>query len=108
MSDRPSAPTGGGDNTRHPTGIRVALAVLALAALVLGPAGYLMGVRASAHDGSAAEWFTLAFGAAVGLPFLAAAVATVAGDRRAALWSLALLAWPVVFVSAIHLSGWGG
>ncbi|MFV2196445.1 MULTISPECIES: hypothetical protein [unclassified Nocardiopsis] len=106
MSDRPPAPSGG-HNTRHPTGIRVVLALLALAALALGPTGYLMGLRAVDHDGSAAEWFTLAFAAAVGLPFLAAAVATVAGDRRGALWSLTLLAWPVVFVSALHLTGWG-
>ncbi len=39
---------------------------------------------------------------------LAAAVATVAGDRRAALWSLVLLAWPLVFVSLIHFTPLGG
>ncbi|WP_150239870.1 hypothetical protein [Nocardiopsis quinghaiensis] len=103
MSERPSAP-GGGRNTRHPTGIRVVIALLALFALVLGPVGYLRGLTAVAHSGSAAEWFTLAFGAAVGIPFLAAAVATVAGDRKAALWSLALLVWPVVFVTVLHLT----
>ncbi len=103
VSDRPSAP-GNGRNTRHPTGIRVVIALLALMCLVLGPAGYLRGLSVQAHAGSAAEWFTLAFGAAVGIPLLAAAVATVAGDRRAALWSLALLVWPVVFVVAIHLA----
>ncbi|WP_017602806.1 hypothetical protein [Nocardiopsis alkaliphila] len=102
MSERPSTP-GGGNNTRHPTGIRIVIGVLALLALILGPCGYLMGLNADSHAGSAAEWFTLAFGAAVGLPFLAAAVATVAGDRRAALWSLTLLAWPLVFVVLIHL-----
>nr|WP_202423435.1 hypothetical protein [Nocardiopsis alba] len=102
VSERPSAP-GGGRNTRHPTGIRVVLCLLALFALAAGPFGYLMGLDADSHAGSAAEWFTLAFGAAVGIPFLAAAVATVAGDRRAALWSLALLLWPVVFVVVIHL-----
>ncbi|WP_304455011.1 hypothetical protein [Nocardiopsis sp. YSL2] len=107
MSDRPSAPDGG-RNTRHPTGIRVVIAIVALLALVLGPAGYLMGVRADTPTDSGAEWVTLAFGAAIGLPLLAAAVATVAGDRRAALWSLALLVWPVVFVSAIHLAGLAG
>lgn len=107
MSDRPIT-NGGGHNTRHPTGIRVVLAVLAALALILGPFGYLMGLDADSHAGSAAEWFTLAFGAAVGLPFLGAAVATVAGDRKAALWCLALLAWPVVFVSAIHLLSLGG
>ncbi|MEE2041740.1 hypothetical protein Q8791_31415 [Nocardiopsis sp. CT-R113] len=107
MSDRPSAP-GGGRNTSHPTGIRVVVVILALIALVLGPVGYLMGVDAHSHAGSAAEWFTLAFGAAVGIPLLAAAVATVAGDRRAALWALALLVWPVVFVLAIHLTSLGG
>ncbi|PWV55099.1 MULTISPECIES: hypothetical protein [Nocardiopsis] len=107
MSERPSS-SGGGRNTRHPTGIRVVVIVLALLALALGPLGYLMGVDADSHAGSAAEWFTLAFGAAVGLPFLAAAVATVAGDRRAALWSLALLVWPVVFVVVIHLAGLAG
>lgn len=107
MSDRPST-TGGGHNTRHPTGIRIALAILATLALTLGPTGYLMGLQATAHAGSAAEWFTIAFGAAVGLPFLGAAVATVAGDRKAALWCLALLAWPLVFVSAIHLFSLGG
>ena len=35
MSERPSAP-GGGRNTRHPTGIRVVLCVLALFALAAG------------------------------------------------------------------------
>jgi len=107
VSDRPSTP-GGGRNTSHPTGIRVVVLILALIALVLGPTGYLMGVDAHSHTGSAAEWFTLAFGAAVGIPLLAAAVATVAGDRRAALWALALLVWPVVFVLAIHLTPLGG
>ena len=104
MSDRPSAP-GGDRNTRHPTGIRVIVTLLALAALLLGPLGYLRGLNAHAHAGSAAEWFTLAFAGAVGIPLLAAAVATVAGDRKAALWSLALLAWPLIFVTAIHLAG---
>lgn len=104
MSERPSAPEGG-RNTRHPTGIRVVIAILALLALALGPVGYLMGLDAQAHAGSAAEWFTLAFAGAVGIPLLAAAVATVAGDRKAALWSLALLAWPLIFVTAIHLAG---
>ncbi len=103
VSDRPSAP-GGGRNTRHPTGIRVVIALLALFALVLGPAGYVRGLDAQAHASSAAEWFTIAFGAAVGIPLLAAAVATVAGDRKAALWSLALLAWPVIFVAALHMA----
>lgn len=107
VSERPSAPEGG-RNTRHPTGIRVVIAILALFALILGPLGYLMGLDAQTHAGSAAEWFTLAFGAAVGIPFLAAAVATVAGDRRAALWALALLAWPVVFVVVVHLLGMAG
>lgn len=103
VSDRPSAP-GGGRNTRHPTGIRVVITLLALLALVLGPLGYLRGLQAHTHAGSAAEWFTLAFGAAVGIPLLAAAVATVAADRKAALWSLALLLWPLVYVTAIHLT----
>ncbi len=107
VSDRSSTP-GGGHNTRHPTGIRIVVLVLALAALVLGPLGYLMGLRADPQHGTAAEWFTLAFGAAVGIPLLAAAVSTVAGDRRAALWSLALLLWPLVFVSTLHLTNLGG
>lgn len=107
VSDRSSTP-GGGHNTRHPTGIRIVVLVLALAALVLGPLGYLMGLRADPQHGTAAEWFTLAFGAAVGIPLLAAAVSTVAGDRKAALWSLALLIWPLVFVSALHLTNLGG
>jgi hypothetical protein len=107
VSDRPSTPDGG-RNTRHPTGIRVVIAIVALLALVAGPAGYLMGVRDATPRGTGAEWVTLAFGAAIGLPLLAAAVATVAGDRRAALWSLALLAWPVVFVAVIHLTGLDG
>lgn len=107
VSDSPSA-SGGGRNTRHPTGIRVVVLVLALMALVLGPAGYLMGTNAQSHAGSAAEWFTLSFGAFVGIPLLAAAVATVAGDRRAALGSLVLLAWPLVFVSLIHFTPLGG
>ncbi|WP_460769347.1 hypothetical protein [Nocardiopsis nanhaiensis] len=107
MSERPST-RGGGRNTRHPTGIRVVICILALFALVLGPFGYMMGIDADSRAGSAAEWFTLAFGAAVGIPFLAAAVATVAGDRKAALWSLVLLAWPVVFVVVIHLTQLAG
>jgi len=107
VSDRSSTP-GGGHNTRHPTGIRIVVLVLALAALVLGPLGYLMGLRADPQHGTAAEWFTLAFGAAVGIPLLAAAVSTVAGDRKAALWSLALLIWPLVFVSTLHLTNLGG
>lgn len=107
MSER-SSTTGGGHNTRHPTGIRIVVLVLALLALILGPLGYLMGLRADPQHGTAAEWFTLAFGAAVGIPLLAAAVSTVAGDRKAALWALALLIWPVVFVSAIHLTNLGG
>jgi hypothetical protein len=105
--NRPST-SGGGRNTRHPTGIRVVVIILALMALALGPAGYLMGANAQAHAGSAAEWYTLSFGAFVGIPLLAAAVATVAGDRKAALWSLVLLAWPVVFVSLIHFTPLGG
>lgn len=96
-------PERGGHNTRHPTGIRVVVAFLVLLGLILGPLGYLKGI--SADTGSAAEWFTLSFGAAVGLPFLAAAVATVAGDRTAALWALALLAWPAIFITAVHLLG---
>ncbi|MBB6119909.1 hypothetical protein [Nocardiopsis algeriensis] len=106
MSDRPSSP--GGRNTRHPTGIRIVVAVLALLALTLGPTGYLMGQSAASHAGSAAEWHTLAFGAFVGIPLLAAAVATVAGDRRAAALSLALLAWPLLFMSLVHLTPLGG
>lgn len=88
-------------NTRHPTGIRIVTGVIATACITLGPIGYLNGVMTTSTR--AAEWYTLGFGAAVGLPLLAAAIATVAGDRRAALWSLALLAWPVVFIIPIHL-----
>ncbi|MBB4931957.1 hypothetical protein F4561_002777 [Lipingzhangella halophila] len=88
-------------NTRHPTGIRVTVALLAAMCVLLGPVGYAKGVAAETN--SAAEWFTLGFGASVGLPLLGAAIATVAGDRRAAMYSLVLLAWPVVFVTALHL-----
>ncbi|WP_046470568.1 hypothetical protein [Allosalinactinospora lopnorensis] len=88
-------------NTRHPTGIRVTVAILAALSVILGPIGYTNGIYADTN--SAAEWFTLGFGASVGLPLLGSAIATVAADRRAALWSLALLAWPIVFVAAIHL-----
>lgn len=99
--DRPRRlPTG--TNTRHPAGIRIVAAVLAVAALVLGPVGYVNGVSAGAH--SAAEWYTLGFAASAGLPLLAAAITTVAGDRRAALCSIALLAWPPVFIAAVHLA----
>ncbi|WP_067974718.1 hypothetical protein [Nocardiopsis trehalosi] len=87
-------------NTRHPTGVRVTAGLLLAASLVLGPLGY---VEAISADAAAAEWYTLGFGASVGLPLLAAAITTVAGDRRAAVWSLALLAWPVVYVAAVHL-----
>ncbi|MDA2811763.1 hypothetical protein O4J56_14065 [Nocardiopsis sp. RSe5-2] len=91
-----------GTNTRHPAGIRIVAAVLAVAALVLGPLGYVNGT--SADTGSASEWYTLGFAASAGLPLLAAAITTVAGDRRAALWCLALLAWPPVFIAAVHLA----
>ncbi|WP_017591758.1 hypothetical protein [Nocardiopsis potens] len=91
-----------GSNTRHPAGIRIVAAVLAVAALVLGPIGYLNAI--SAGDDSAAEWYTLGFAASAGLPLLAAAVTTVAGDRRAALCCLALLAWPLIYITAIHLA----
>ncbi|WP_461001341.1 hypothetical protein [Streptomonospora sediminis] len=88
-------------NTRHPLGVRITAGVLGAGSLVLGPMGYLRAIAAS--EGSAAEWYTLGFTVSVGLPLLAAAIATVAGDRRAALWSLALLGWPVVYMIAIHL-----
>ncbi|MFC3997523.1 hypothetical protein ACFOVU_16440 [Nocardiopsis sediminis] len=88
-------------NTRHPRGVRVTAALLCAASLVLGPIGYAQAI--SSDTGSAAEWFTLGFGASVGLPLLAAAITTVAGDRRAALWSLATVGWPVVYVVVIHL-----
>ncbi|MDT0303753.1 hypothetical protein [Streptomonospora wellingtoniae] len=88
-------------NTRHPLGVRITAGVLGAACLVLGPIGYLRAIAAG--EGSAAEWYTLSFSASVGLPLLAAAIATVAGDRRAALWSLALLGWPLVYVTAVHV-----
>ncbi|CAM4315959.1 hypothetical protein NORO109296_25220 [Nocardiopsis rhodophaea] len=88
-------------NTRHPLGVRITAAVLGLAGLILGPIGYLNAVAADAS--SAAEWYTLGVGAAVGLPLLAAAITTVAGDRTAARWSLALLLWPIAYITAIHL-----
>ncbi|MDA8370002.1 MAG: hypothetical protein M0026_09025 [Nocardiopsaceae bacterium] len=87
-------------NTRHPTGVRVTAAILGLACLILGPAGYLNALSAGPGAG---EWYTLGFGASVGLPLLAAAITTVAGDRRAALWALALLAWPLLYIPAVHL-----
>ncbi|MBB6171795.1 hypothetical protein HNR23_001855 [Nocardiopsis mwathae] len=88
-------------NTRHPVGVRVTAAILGLAGVVLGPVGYLKAV--AADSGSAAEWFTLGFGAAVGLPLLAAAITTVAGDRVAARWSLALLLWPIAYLALAKL-----
>ncbi len=103
-SDNESPTANGGEptrNTRHPTGIRVTVALLGAMSVLLGPVGYTNGVTAETN--SAAEWFTLGFGASVGLPLLGAAIATVATDRPAAVYSLALLAWPVVFVTAIHL-----
>ncbi|RNL81850.1 hypothetical protein [Halostreptopolyspora alba] len=103
--DNEGSAAGNGDkptrNTRHPTGIRLTVALLAAMCVLLGPVGYAKGVASESN--SAAEWFTLGFGASVGLPLLGAAIATVAGDRRAALYSLVLLAWPVVFVTAIHM-----
>ncbi|GAB3473103.1 hypothetical protein [Nocardiopsis coralliicola] len=91
----------GGPNTRHPAGIRVVAGVLGAAALVLGPVGYLQAL--SAADTTTGEWLTLGFAVSIGLPLLAAAVTTVAGDRRAALWCLALLAWPPIYIAGIHL-----
>ncbi|MFD0777105.1 hypothetical protein ACFQZ2_24490 [Streptomonospora algeriensis] len=88
-------------NTRHPLGVRITAGLLCAASVVLGPLGYLRAIAAG--EGSAAEWYTLSFSVSVGLPLLAAAITTVAGDRRAALWSLALLGWPVVYVIAVHL-----
>ncbi|GAA4901144.1 hypothetical protein [Streptomonospora salina] len=88
-------------NTRHPLGVRITAGLLCAASVVLGPLGYLRAIAAG--ENSASEWYTLSFSVSVGLPLLAAAIATVAGDRRAALWSLALLAWPVVYVVAVHL-----
>ena len=37
-------------------------------------------------------------------PLDGATQATVAADRKAALWSLALLLWPLIYVTAIHLT----
>ncbi len=82
-------------------GVRITAALLGVAGLILGPIGYLNAVAADAD--SAAEWYTLGFGAAVGLPLLAAAITTVAGDRAAARWSLTLLLWPIAYITAIHL-----
>ncbi|MBV2363130.1 hypothetical protein ACFPZ0_20450 [Streptomonospora nanhaiensis] len=89
-------------NTRHPLGVRITAGLLGVLCLVLGPVGYIRAISAGSE--SAAEWYTLGFSVSVGLPLLAAAITTVAGDRRAALWSLALLGWPVVYVVAIHLA----
>ncbi|MGI5121853.1 hypothetical protein ACQEU5_20295 [Marinactinospora thermotolerans] len=102
-----STPEGGpGAPQRRQRGVRVTVGVLALLCMLLGPVGCLNGIAATqSGEGvrSAAEWYTLGVGAAVGLPLLCAAIATVADDPLTARLSLVLLLWPVVFASGTLL-----